>query len=1008
MATLLLLTTVMINLCTYNSCGSGNGRIEYITNLLKDHDIILIQETWLLKDNLNFYDAIPGTDSHGISGIDDSKLLQGRPHGGCSIIWKKNIVFEVSPVNLPLQSNRMCAVTIRFPNGVFILIINVYMPCDFVPDNQPKFSEALDDISVLVNSQDFHYVLIGGDYNTDFRRVTQNTLALSDFIGTESLCKGINYVNSNVSYTYESKINGEKSILDHFLMCENLFPSVCKYESLHDGDNLSDHCPISMTLDLDAQRFDQADDTGGLRARNLNWNKAIDNDIRSYQTCLDSYLNSIEIPFELLLCQNMHCTEHAHLLLHLYDQIVDSCMQASSQCIPFSMPHAEKMLPGWNETVEEHRRRAIFWHNLWKENGSPRNGLTADIRRRTRAQYHLAIKNARKNKDKHLANKLANSLTNKDDKSFWKDLKMQNKTAKKLPSSMDGHVGKEAIGIHLAQKYERLYSVSFDDTEMDEILSEVKGLISARCDCDNSACRHNHMTTVYDIQNAVKLLNYNKIDGFIGLSTNHLKHGTHRLYSLISLLFTGILQHGYIPGDMLKCTIIPIPKSSKKSLSDSSNYRAISLNSPLCKLLEATILTKCGDALESSDMQFGFKKGLSTSNCTHVVSEVIQYYKNGGGSVYAMLLDASQAFDRVRYTKLLRVLQDKGLCPIIIRVIAYLYIHQETRIKWDDFHSEFFKVSNGVKQGGILSPALFSVYIDVLLIRLRNSGYGCHIGQTFVGVFAYADDIILLCPTRFSLNAQLNIASTFQREYHISFNAAKSQLLFFSAEHSDIPIEIVFQETVIQAQPSGIHLGHIIGPNVTDQDITRAVSDFNKKVNVLISRFYYCDFDTKLKLFQSYCMSLYGSVLWDLSDNHIQRFYTSWRKAVRKLIGVHPMTHSALLNLIIETRPIEGVMESRILRYLHNIHVSRNKFMNLACVLAVHGSRSPFSKSLSYIAQRLGKSRLSILQIHHPVLEVPAEPDLRTAGLIRDLLRLRDAGENRDDINDLIRIVGVG
>jgi exonuclease III len=436
----------MINFCTYNSFGSGDGRLEYISDLLKYHDIILVQETWLLKDNLKFFDRIPGTDSHGISSVDDAKLLQGRPHGGCSIIWKKSLIFEVSPVLLNLRSKRICAVNAKLPSGETLLIINVYMPCDFVAGNLPEFREALDDISTLVNLQGGDYVLLGGDFNTDFRRATQNSLALNDFIESESFIKGINFQNSNVCFTYESRINGEKSILDHFLLCENLFLRVGKYVSVHDGENVSDHCPVSLSLKLDTPRVEQVNTD--MHERKLNWNRATENNISAFQNNLDEYLATIDIPDDLLYCHNLHCTEHNASIQYLYDEIVNACMQASLNNIPFSAPQTEKIIPGWNETVQEHKRRAIFWHNLWKSNDSPRDGVIADIRRRTRARYHLAIKTARKNKEKHVANSLAGSLLNKENTSFWKEIKKSNHSTNKLPTSMDGHVGNEPIGIH--------------------------------------------------------------------------------------------------------------------------------------------------------------------------------------------------------------------------------------------------------------------------------------------------------------------------------------------------------------------------------------------------------------------------------------------------------------------------------------------------------------------------------------------------------------------------------
>ena len=61
--------------------------------------------------------------------------------------------------------------------------------------------------------------------------------------------------------------------------------------------------------------------------------------------------------------------------------------------------------------------------------------------------------------------------------------------------------------------------------------------------------------------------------------------------------------------------------------------------------------------------------------------------------------------------------------------------------------SNYCIVRNGVKQGGVLYPLLFSIYTDSLLKRLEESGVGCHMGGHFTGALAYADDITLLSPS---------------------------------------------------------------------------------------------------------------------------------------------------------------------------------------------------------------------------------------------------------------------
>ena len=66
---------------------------------------------------------------------------------------------------------------------------------------------------------------------------------------------------------------------------------------------------------------------------------------------------------------------------------------------------------------------------------------------------------------------------------------------------------------------------------------------------------------------------------------------------------------------------------------------------------------------------------------------------------------------------------------------------------WNDVYSAMFSVSNGVKQGGVASPIMFCLYIDELLLKLADSGVGCWFSKFYVGVLAYADDILLLAPS---------------------------------------------------------------------------------------------------------------------------------------------------------------------------------------------------------------------------------------------------------------------
>ena len=116
------------------------------------------------------------------------------------------------------------------------------------------------------------------------------------------------------------------------------------------------------------------------------------------------------------------------------------------------------------------------------------------------------------------------------------------------------------------------------------------------------------------------------------------------------------------------------------------------------------------------------------------------------------------------------------MCSLTVRFLIRLYTQQKLRVEWENTFSPEFCVKNGVKQGGVLSPILFTVYFDELLLKLKDSGYGCWIGNTFCGALTYADDVTLLSPTLTSVKLLLKVVESFGEEYFVKFNPSKQSL----------------------------------------------------------------------------------------------------------------------------------------------------------------------------------------------------------------------------------------
>ena len=101
-------------------------------------------------------------------------------------------------------------------------------------------------------------------------------------------------------------------------------------------------------------------------------------------------------------------------------------------------------------------------------------------------------------------------------------------------------------------------------------------------------------------------------------------------------------------------------------------------------------------------------------------------------------------------------------------------------VKWNGSLSGTFSASNVVKQGDIQSPLLFTVYLDQLILALRESGIGCHLNGMFVGAFIYADDVTLLAPASMALKTMLNTCTDFAASHNLLFNGSKIKFMYFN------------------------------------------------------------------------------------------------------------------------------------------------------------------------------------------------------------------------------------
>ena len=141
------------------------------------------------------------------------------------------------------------------------------------------------------------------------------------------------------------------------------------------------------------------------------------------------------------------------------------------------------------------------------------------------------------------------------------------------------------------------------------------------------------------------------------------------------------------------------------------------------------------------------------------------------------------------------------------------------QIKWDNSLSEPFNVCNGVRQGSVLSPWLFNVYMDNLLGDLRYSGVGAKIGNMFLGCLAYADEFLLISPAAAGLQKLMDICVQYAYVHHLKINGKKSSVIGFikSVTSSRNLPEFSLNGITLSCQENINHLGVVLDMLGRDQ-----------------------------------------------------------------------------------------------------------------------------------------------------------------------------------------------
>ena len=581
------------------------------------------------------------------------------------------------------------------------------------------------------------------------------------------------------------------------------------------------------------------------------------------------------------------------------------------------------------------------------------------------------------------------------------------KTRHQVAPSIDGVVAAEGIAQLFANKYEALYnSVPSEELRM----KKIRERIDSECD---QCCENDRIITPHEVVTALTQIKANKSDGDVGLVSTHLLMSSQQFRAGLAQLLTAVLTHGYTPRMILLATIASIPKDNRGNICTSTNYRGITLCSSISKLLELIKMKRYSDILKTSDMQYAYKKKSSTTMCSLVVKEVVNYYVNRNSEVYSCSVDATKAFDRVQHDRLFQMLLDRKLPAIIIRSIMDLYSRQVMRTTWSGEVSETFQTSNGVRQGGVLSPVLFCVYMDSLLYKLEEKGYGCWIGNSYFGAIGYADDLVLLSPTVKGLRNMLKICEEFGEKFGVQYNPKKTVCIMFSRQKVNIKPVIKLCGSEVKWVDSIQHLGNIISANLSEvHDVKQKRGDLIQRVNSVLSTLDGSNDTILKKVFNTQCAHLYGTATWSFQDKSLKDFVIAWNRCVRRLFRLPFMTHTRYLPHLLGTPAVLDQIYLRFINMCNSMCKSDNKRMRFLFEVCASNTRSVIGGNLALIAKRLNVDNVKVLcsgasQLRCAYKLEVSDVDIMALHLVKELRYDFIPGFNASEVNDILYYVCV-
>ena len=181
--------------------------------------------------------------------------------------------------------------------------------------------------------------------------------------------------------------------------------------------------------------------------------------------------------------------------------------------------------------------------------------------------------------------------------------------------------------------------------------------------------------------------------------------------------------------------------------------------------------------------QNGFKIDCPVTDNIFILNGIIEKSKAEKKPLYICFVDFKSAFDLINRQALFYKLRSQDIKGKFYKIVSSMLTNAKSRVKWDSKVGSLIDNLYGVLQGGVLSPALFKIFIEDLP-KYLDSETGIKMGTLLITYLLHADDLALISETRTGLQKLLNGLEKFCMRWHVTVNLLKTNVMIFNEKYS--------------------------------------------------------------------------------------------------------------------------------------------------------------------------------------------------------------------------------